>query len=123
MINTEILDEFFGNTIDNDYSNLIGNDPNEEREDEWQHLLSYDRETNTERGTSQRTFSTTSLRHFNTFYHYLLANDYEAMVIDGDSHHFKVEVYGLSREQAILLEKVFIGNRRLRAVNTSGLAA
>ena len=122
MVNTEILDEFYDNTIDNDFSNLIGNDPHEEKEDEKQLELSDSKSERNPRGTSWCTFSTTSGRHFNSFCHYLHSHGYEIMKSSEDNP-YKVYVFGLTKERADLLERVFYGNQRLVPIQSSSKAA
>lgn len=123
---TEFIDEFIKNSLDNDFLTAIGEDPNEEREDEKQFLLSYDEEdpkpSRLRRGTTRCDFSTTSLSKFDEFYNYLLSCGYETMK-SNQRFPYKVHVFKLTEIEADWLIEKFYGNRRLVSKQENNTAA
>ena len=128
----DFIEEFMTNKNDTDILNLIADDNYVDINEE-ENMLSEDIAelneysncyvpNNNERGTSQRTFSTTSRNNFDSFYYFLLDNDYEVMR-SSDEYPYKVYVFGLTKEQATLLEKIFYGNKRLRPLQSTKRAA
>lgn len=120
----DFIDEFCNGSL----SNVIGDDPIEEcidYEDCEKYLLSYDKEEHVERkkrGTTTCTYSAENYLHFLCFYNYLLRNGYETMKLR-DENRYKVDVYGLTPEDATELTKKFLAMRKLVSQRSRGKVA
>lgn len=112
MADFEILDEFYGydNEGSNDILSRFVERPYVNVEESGDYMLSYDKEEPLvlkEEGSTTCKFTTDSQRQFLHFCNFLSKHDFEKMELC-DPHHYRVEVYKLTDDDADLLAEVFL---------------
>lgn len=117
----ETYDESFSNALDNDFYGLVDEVDYEDYCSE-DYELSDDCNSNSKRGILENTYVTASLKHFNQFYHYLLAHGYETMKLQ-DPFRYKITVFGLTKEDIVRIDKAFLSKHHFVPLQISSQVA